>query len=103
MNFLIVFLLSTFFIVLTGCSDEAKHLDKPQYKSDVKKSQSANTAICGADWEGDRGDLIFPGLVTLDECEALCEPIYEELIENNGTGYCQFGQDRIWELPYYNE
>lgn len=73
-------------------------------RSSKKSSESIETKttnICGADWAGDKGDLIFPGLVTYEECEELCEPIYEQLIEENGSGYCQFGAERIWEYPEY--
>lgn len=93
MKFLHVLLISDVVVGLKSCIYEEKHREKPQSQNDLKTKQSENTAICGADWEGDRGDLVFPGLVTLDECEVLCEPIYEELIESNGTGFCQFGAE----------
>jgi hypothetical protein len=90
-------------VSLASCGEQDRHMEKGESKSDSKSVTKEETSICGADWEGDHGDLIFPGLVTLEECERLCEPIYEELLENQGSGYCQFGAERIWEYPFYQE
>lgn len=80
--------------ILVSCSNE-------DHENKSTANATSNTNVCGADWAGDRGDLVFPGLVTYEECEELCGPIYEQLVEENGSGYCQFGTERIWEYPYY--
>lgn len=80
--------------VLLACSKEDRESQHAQ------SAESDKTNVCGVDRDG-RGDWVFPGLVTYEECEELCEPIYEQLVEENGSGDCQFGSERIWEYPYY--
>ncbi len=71
-------------------------------KEDVEEKQAAglDTNICMVTWAGGQ-NRTFPGLVTYDECEALCEDDYDNLVANNGKGVCKFGGDFVWEYPYY--
>lgn len=89
-----IFLLILMGFLMVACAKQDSTNNKPS-----KTTESITTNICGADWDGDRGGVVFPSLVTYEECEELCEPIYEQLVEENGYGYCQFGAERIWEYP----
>lgn len=80
--------------ILVSCSNEDP-------ENIPKASAISGTDVCGLERAGGGRDLVFSGLVTYEECEELCEPIYEQLVEENGSGYCQFGSERIWEYPYY--
>lgn len=94
-----------FFIVfmnLASCGVDSRHIEKAEGKKESASVAKEDTSICKADWE-EHGELVFPGLVTLEECEAYCESIYEQVSSDGRWGYCQYGADRIWELPFYQE
>ena len=89
-------------LCLSSCGEEERHIEKEESDTSAVSTSKENTSICKADWEG-HGELVFPGLVTIEECESYCESIYEQLSADGRQGYCQYGAERLWELPFYQE